>query len=219
MRPPSAPGAGPPSPSPSPLGSSPGLDEPTSEVRDLPLPAPPTPAELDDLLARHAILVTALAQQARAAGKDSAGAKRAATHAAQYASIEWRALPAEFLTSRNTQDYSWSRPNPRYAQLGFYLPILQASAPGRIAFVIDTSGSVPAAALDAVTAELGAYLAEYSATTLDVLYADARVKGRSLSPPRISPFGWSRSAAAVPRSGPLSRTWGKMRSRPLVSFT
>jgi predicted metal-dependent peptidase len=152
--------------------------EPIGEIRDLPLPSPPTPAQQEDLLAKHAILITALAQQARAAGKDSAGAQRAAASAVEPATLDWRTLLIEFLTSRHSQDYTWSRPNPRYALLGFYLPALHASAPGRIAFVIDTSGSVPDAALSAVAAELEAYLYEYPATCLDIVYADAEVKGR-----------------------------------------
>ena len=152
---------------------------PIGEIRDLPLPSPPTEAQQEELLARHAILVTALAQQARAVGKGSAGADRAAKAALEPASIDWRTLLVEFLTSRNSQDYTWSRPNPRYALHGFYLPALHASAPGRIAFVIDTSGSVPVAALAAVTAELEAYLYEYPGTTVEVLYADSAVKGRA----------------------------------------
>jgi predicted metal-dependent peptidase len=148
------------------------------EVRDLPLPTPPTPGQINELLAEHGILVAALAQQARAQGKDSAGARRAEAAALEPATIDWRTLLIEFLTSRCDQDYSWSRPNPRYALHGCYLPHLRPSAPGNIAFVVDTSGSVPKAALDAVTAEFEAYLYQYPSITLQVLYADARVTGR-----------------------------------------
>jgi predicted metal-dependent peptidase len=177
-------------------GSAPPSGPPESfgEVRDLPLPAPPSPAQLDDLLAEHAVLVTSLAQQARAQGKDSAGARRAAAAAAEPPTIDWRTLLAEFLTSRSSQDYTWSRPNPRYAPLGVFLPALHATAPGRIAFVLDTSGSVPPAALNAVTGELEAYLGQYPTTVLEVLYADARVVGRATYtaadlPLRLTPWG------------------------------
>jgi hypothetical protein len=73
-------------------------------------------------LAEHAVLITALAQQTRAAGNDSAGARRAATAAKQPAAVDWRTLLVEFLTSRHAQDYYWLRPNPRYAHLGLFLP-------------------------------------------------------------------------------------------------
>jgi predicted metal-dependent peptidase len=148
------------------------------EVRDQPFPTPPTPAEHAAHLARHAVLITALAQQARAAGKDSAGAQRAAAAASQAASVDWRALLVEFLAARHAQDYSWRRPNPRYALLGLYIPVLEGAAPDNIAFVIDTSGSVPAAALEAVASELETFLLQYPTTTLQVVYADARVTGR-----------------------------------------
>jgi predicted metal-dependent peptidase len=168
--------------------------ETVGEVRDLPLPTPPTPSQLEDLLAEHGVLITSLAQQARAHGKDSTGARRAATAAAQPASIDWRTLLVELLTSRHEQDYSWSRPNPRYAALGLFLPHLRPSAPGSVAFVVDTSGSVPKAALDAVTAELESYLHLYPTITLRVLYADAKVTGRSSYtaadlPLRLDPIG------------------------------
>jgi predicted metal-dependent peptidase len=164
------------------------------QVRDQPFPGPATPALQEARLAEHAILITALAQQARAAGKDSLGARRAETAARQPATVDWRALLAEFLTARHEQDYTWRRPNPRYALLGLFLPLLEAAAPGRVAFVIDTSGSVPKSALDAVTAELEAYLRQYPTITLDVLYADAEVTGgASYSaadlPLRLEPIG------------------------------
>jgi predicted metal-dependent peptidase len=164
------------------------------EVRDQPFPTPPTPAQQQTRLAEHAVLMTALAQQARAAGKDSAGARRAAAAAAQPATVDWRALLVEFLTARNAQDYTWRRPNPRYAVLGLFLPLLESAALGSVAFVIDTSGSVPKSALDAVTAELEAYLLQYPTTTLEVLYADARVTDRASYtaadlPLRLTPIG------------------------------
>jgi predicted metal-dependent peptidase len=149
------------------------------EVRDQPHPAPPTPGVLQDLLAQHAIVVSSLAQQARVSGKDSASAQRAVTEAQHPGTVDWQALLVEHLTSRHTQDYTWSRPNSRYAVLGLFLPDLRATAPDNIAFVIDTSGSVPPEALTAVTDELESYLRQYPATTLTVLYADAAVTGRA----------------------------------------
>jgi predicted metal-dependent peptidase len=204
-----------PNPTPPPVtgsspSSSPGTAPPTSpdatsdplaaapeifgEVRDQPSPTPATPAAQEARLAHHAVLITALAQQARAAGRDSAGARRAATLATQPATVDWRALLAEFLTRRTPQDYSWRRPHPRYAALGLYLPLLDSPSLSPIAFVVDTSGSVPKAALDAVTAELEAFLEQHPTLTLDVLYADAEVTGRASYtvadlPLRLAPIG------------------------------
>ncbi|HVR09257.1 MAG TPA: VWA-like domain-containing protein [Thermoanaerobaculia bacterium] len=194
--PPAGSGAGPSSPPPGTSEPQPPHHRPETfgQVRDQPTPVPPTPAQQEARLAEHAVLITALAQQARAAGKDSLGARRAATAARQPATIDWRALLAEFLTARHEQDYTWRRPNPRYALLGLFLPLLEAAAPGRIAFVVDTSGSVPKSALDAVTAELESYLHQYPTITLDVLYADAEVTGSASFtaadlPLRLEPIG------------------------------
>jgi predicted metal-dependent peptidase len=130
-------------------------------------------------LAQHAVVVSSLAQQARVSGKDSTSARRAVTEAQNPGTVEWQALLVEHLTSRHTQDYTWSRPNSRYAVLGLFLPDLRAAAPDNIAFVVDTSGSVPPEALTAITAELESYLRQYTATTLTILYADAAVTGRA----------------------------------------
>jgi predicted metal-dependent peptidase len=192
-----APGSGvPPTPNggPSDQTPSPPAPETVGEVRDQPFPTPPSPGEREALLAEHAILVAALAQQARAIGKDSAGARRAAAISTQGSSVDWRALLVEFLSARHSQDYSWHRPNFRYLGLGIYYPVLEAAAPGKIAFVIDTSGSVPKDALDAVVGELEAYLLAFPATTLEVVYADAKVTGRTCFtaadlPLRLEPVG------------------------------
>jgi predicted metal-dependent peptidase len=194
--PPAGSGAAPSSPPPDTTDPQPSRRRPETfgQVRDQPFPAPPTPAQQEARLAEHAVLITGLAQQSRAAGKDSLGARRAATVARQPATIDWRALLAEFLTARHEQDYTWRRPNPRYALLGLFLPLLEAAAPGRVGFVVDTSGSVPKTALDAVTAELEAYLRQYPTITLDVLYADAEVTGSACFtaadlPLRLEPIG------------------------------
>jgi predicted metal-dependent peptidase len=187
---------GPPTPSGEPSGGTPSPTAPEmiGEVRDQPFSTPPTPGERETLLAQHAILVTALAQQARAMGKDSAGARRAAAIATHRSSVDWRALLVEFLSSRHAQDYSWRRPNFRYVSLGIYYPVLEAASPGKIAFVLDTSGSVPKDALEAVAGELEAYLLAFPATTLEVVYADAKVTGRACFtaadlPLRLEPVG------------------------------
>lgn len=192
-----------PSAPPAPDASSPGASSPqvpavapeqVGEVRDLPSQTQPTPGEQQERLAQHAILITALAQQARAAGSDSAGARRAQATALETGTVDWRALLLEFLSSCHQQDFSWHRPNPRYAPLGLYLPCLVPAAPGRIAFVVDTSGSVSTPALNAVAADLEDYLRLYPAATLDLLYADAAVKGHATYtaadlPLRLDPVG------------------------------
>jgi predicted metal-dependent peptidase len=165
---------------PSAAADSPSAPEPDDlgEVRDRPAASPPTEADIQRQLADHAILITALAQQSRAAGSETLGTHRAAAIARRPPAVNWRALLADFLSARTANDYSWCRPNPRYAPLGLYIPILEARDPDRIAFVIDTSGSVPDEALTAVTAELEAFLTQHPTTSLLVVYADTQETGR-----------------------------------------
>jgi predicted metal-dependent peptidase len=175
-------------PSPQPSGD--GL----GEVRDQPLADAASPPPLAERLAQHAVQIAALAQQTLAMGRDSAGVRRAAAAASQPPSIDWRALLADFLTSHQATDYTWQRPHPRYAHLGVYLPQLAAPALAPVAFVLDTSGSVPATAIEAVTAELDAYLRHHPTATLDLLHADAQVHARTTYtaadlPLRLHPVG------------------------------
>jgi hypothetical protein len=109
--------------------------------------------------------------------------------------------------------------HPRYAVLGLFLPLLEGVAPGSVTFVIDTSGSVPRSALNAVTAELEAYLLQYPAATLEVLYADAAVTAALPTPPPTFPSASSPSAAVVPISAPPSPPSPTPASRPPASCT
>jgi predicted metal-dependent peptidase len=51
-------------------------------------------------------------------------------------------------------DYSWTRPNPRYLATGFILPSLHSQRLGKIAVAIDTSGSIDKPLLDKFLSEL-----------------------------------------------------------------
>ncbi|MDP9121887.1 MAG: metallopeptidase domain containing protein, partial [Acidobacteriota bacterium] len=156
----------------SPAGSSESsfrLESSLGEVRDLPGPAPQSEGELADRLAEHAVLIAALAQQARASGGLSAGGARAEAIATRRPALDWRRLLAEFLSGRAADDWTWSRPNHRYTQLGLYMPSLLSSAPDSIGFVVDTSGSVPPGALEAIASELSSYLLAYPETPLRVV--------------------------------------------------
>ncbi|MGD0109917.1 MAG: hypothetical protein ABSC06_38735, partial [Rhodopila sp.] len=57
-------------------------------------------------------------------------------------------------------EVSWARPNRRFIQHGLYLPAWRRTGAGRIAFVLDTSGSIPAAELSVYTSAVLGILAE-----------------------------------------------------------
>jgi predicted metal-dependent peptidase len=57
-------------------------------------------------------------------------------------SVNWKDALRDFLTERNRNDYSWSRPSRRYAGRGVILPGLSNQTPPPLAVFVDTSGSV-----------------------------------------------------------------------------
>ena len=89
----------------------------------------------------------------------------------------WREILRRFITESNSRDYSWSKPNRRHIGNGLYLPSLVSDGRGRIIVLVDTSGSIDPAALQAFQGELQAVLDERAADALTVVYCDARIQG------------------------------------------
>lgn len=56
--------------------------------------------------------------------------------------VPWQDLLRQFFSVASRDDYSWSRPNRRYAHLGFVLPSLRSKHLGNIVVAVDTSGSI-----------------------------------------------------------------------------
>ena len=61
--------------------------------------------------------------------------------------IDWADVLKEFLTAAAKADYSWSRPDRRFAGQGIHLPGLHSEAMAPVAFCIDTSASLDSEAL------------------------------------------------------------------------
>jgi predicted metal-dependent peptidase len=71
---------------------------------------------------------------------------------------------------------SWTRPNRRFIQHGLYLPGWRRIGPGRIAFVLDTSGSISERELAVYTAGVLGILEETSPDEIALIQCDARVQ-------------------------------------------
>lgn len=54
----------------------------------------------------------------------------------------WKEILNRFVSEVVRNDYTWVKPNPRYLPAGMYLPALESLEIGKIAFAIDTSGSI-----------------------------------------------------------------------------
>lgn len=82
----------------------------------------------------------------------------------------------QFVEMSALNDYSWTPPNRRYLQQGFYLPSLRSEELPAVVVAVDTSGSVDQAELDQFAAEISGILEAYD-TTITVIYCDSTMQG------------------------------------------
>ena len=68
--------------------------------------------------------------------------------------IDWKEQFSRYLAERAKNDYSWSKPSPRYMPMGIYLPILENLEVDKYCFAIDTSSSVDKELLKVFVSEL-----------------------------------------------------------------
>lgn len=94
------------------------------------------------------------------------------------ARVDWRETLRRFIDDTVNRDYSWMRPNRRFIASGLILPGMVADGVAHIVAIVDTSGSVNAAALSAFETELAGMLQDGSIARLSVLHADTRVRAR-----------------------------------------
>jgi predicted metal-dependent peptidase len=121
---------------------------------------------------RHA--VAAAAQAARERGKLPDTLARFAGLAVK-PKVDTRALLARFVSDRTATDYAWDLPNSRYLAQGIYLPRLHSEDLGKVAVIVDTSGSVDGPALARFLGMLNSVVDEARPSSVAVLYADAAV--------------------------------------------
>jgi predicted metal-dependent peptidase len=90
------------------------------------------------------------------------------------AQIDWKAELRRYMQQAARNDYSWSRPNPRYASSGLYLPDLRNEETGDIIVALDTSGST-FYMVEEFVAELNEILLEVQPKSIHVLHIDAEL--------------------------------------------
>ena len=89
--------------------------------------------------------------------------------------VAWRDVLREFLRSPARDDYSFRRPNRRFAGGGILMPGLFSERLGRIVVVVDTSGSICDETLADFAAEVQGCLDETQPECIEVIYCDAEV--------------------------------------------
>lgn len=66
----------------------------------------------------------------------------------------WKELLQRFVSEVVKNDYTWTKPNPRYSASGLYLPALESTEVGKIVFALDTSISIDRELLKEFVAEI-----------------------------------------------------------------
>lgn len=104
--------------------------------------SPLTQAEISEIEAAMKVEIAQAAQAARMQGKMPAGLQRF-VDSVLHVKTPWHTILERFMTALTSADYSWAKPNKRYAGHGLHLPSI-ASEPtmGELVLVVDTSGSI-----------------------------------------------------------------------------
>lgn len=146
------------------------------DVRDAPSPADdpdaPTEAEWHQAAAQAAAV-------AKGRGELGPGAERIAKRIAS-PRVDWRSVLHRFAMEAAKNDYSWKKPNRRYAPRGLYLPSLHSTELGTVAVAVDVSGSVDDVLLSQMAAEINAIADHLQPAAIDVIYCDWTVRKREI---------------------------------------
>lgn len=145
-------------------------------------PASPQPGALGDVEdctdadadQRQEEMKIALAEAVATCGNLPAGLERQVQEIIN-PPVPWANVLREFITRTARNDYSWSRPNARFAGWGVILPTLISDELPEIVVAIDTSGSITGPLLDRFAAEVSAILETFR-TTVHIMYCDAEIK-------------------------------------------
>lgn len=90
--------------------------------------------------------------------------------------VDWQEVLARFLSEIVRDDYTFSKPNPRYLHTGFYLPFLQNETVGDIILIVDTSMSINQPLLDKFGTEMQEIVNTFG-KGFTVVYVDTEVAG------------------------------------------
>jgi predicted metal-dependent peptidase len=146
------------------------------EVRDLTAPngKPLSPAQRRQAEHSLDVRIRQAAVSAKRTGRFSAGYEEVINVATN--KVDWRDKFRISFDGLLRGEVSWTRPNRRFVQHGLYLPGWRRIGPGRIAYVLDTSGSISAHELAIYTAGVLGILEETAPEEIALIQCDARVR-------------------------------------------
>lgn len=96
--------------------------------------------------------------------------------------IAWQEVLARFLDETAKNDYSFSKPNPRYIGSGFILPSLHSVEMGEIVLIVDTSGSIDEDLLKTFAGEMQEISSTFN-SSIRVIYVDSKFQGEQTIEP------------------------------------
>lgn len=148
------------------------------EVRDLPGKdgKPASEAEKAAAAAQVKVAIKQAATIAKSWGKLPGGVERIVEEALE-SYVPWQEVLRRFYDQTTCNDYTWMRPNRRYAASGVYLPSLYSQDIKEAAVFIDTSGSIDQDWLNQMAAEMTAIMREVRIPKITVIYCDSHVAG------------------------------------------
>jgi len=127
------------------------------------------------------VIIRQAAAAAKRAGKFPG--RLAEIVAAATDNVDWRDKFRMSFDGTLRGEVSWARPNRRFIQHGIYLPGWLRSGAGRVAFVLDTSGSISARELAAYTAGVLGILEETGPEQIALIQCDTEVRDVSYLQP------------------------------------
>lgn len=90
--------------------------------------------------------------------------------------LPWNEILSRWLTSKAKDDYSWTKPNPRYSSTGFFMPALESFDLGKVALFWDTSCSVTDDQVEDIGSETYGILVHFPGILIDLYHIDTKVQ-------------------------------------------
>ena len=138
--------------------------------------APMTQQEIDAHTATLKVELAQAAQAAKMAGKLPGSLEKLVASILEV-KTPWFAVLERHMTALVKGDYSWARPNRRFAQQGYYLPSTgQLPTMGTVVVQIDVSGSICKKELDHYNGHLSRIIADCRPEKVHVIYTDTQVQ-------------------------------------------
>lgn len=151
-----------------------GAGEPDDESWDDVFDAPTGGTE-DDPAPTESDWREAVQQAASVARGNLPGSVKRLVKEAGTSRVDYRTTMRRFFNEVSRDDYSWTRPSPRYMPRGLYMPSMRSEGMGVVAIFIDTSGSIDEVALAQARNETQVMWEDLKPRELRVGYIDTTV--------------------------------------------